>query len=158
MSEPVVGIVGMAALRRDLARMATDESGPLYAALKQAGTEAIQPIIEAARSAIPASDRASAEGRGKLAASVRGSGTRTGATVRMGSAAVPYAGWMEFGGTRRSPHRSFREIVHTGRYLYPAARGLEGRAAESYSYALGRIFASAGVWTNTTSDPGAIHD
>jgi hypothetical protein len=76
----------------------------------------------------------------------------------MGSAAVPYAGWIEFGGTRHSPHDSTRTYMPDGRYLWPAARGQAGRAAELYSNALGAVFASAGVWTNTTSDPEAIHD
>lgn len=152
MTAAEVQVVGMAALRRDLARMATETSGPLYQALKQAGTEAVQPIIEATRSAIPSG------GSGRLAGSVRGSGTRTGASVRMGSASVPYAGWIEFGGTRHQPHESSRDYLPDGRYLFAAARGLAPRAAQLYSDALGRVFASAGVWTNTTSAPGAIHD
>lgn len=60
---------------------------------------------------------------GRLAGSVRSALAKSQkkATVRIG-ARVPYAGWIEFGGTRG------RAYVPAGRYLYPTAFKAEGRA------------------------------
>lgn len=143
-----VGIVGMAALRRDINRMATDESGPLYAAIKQAGKSAVEPVAARTRSSLP-------HVTGTLAGTVRTSGTKTGGAVRMGQKSVPYAGWIDFGGTR--PDGSARQYIAAGRYLFPAAQGLAPVAAQSYSDALDRIL-NSDVWTNTTTDPTAVHD
>jgi hypothetical protein len=146
---PQVGIVGMAALRRDLKRQTDEVSSPLYAAIKAAGKTAAEPIAARARSTVPS-------GTGRLAGNVRSTGTRTGAAVRMGSAKVPYAPWIDFGGSR--PDGSTREYVAAGRYLFPAAADLAGRAAELYSSAIDAALNGAGVWTNTTNDGGAVHD
>src|SRR5262245_50903992 len=51
---------------------------------------------------------------GRLAGSVVSDQADEGALVGMGDG-VPYAGWIEFGGTRGRPY------VPTGRYLYPTA-------------------------------------
>jgi phage gpG-like protein len=51
---------------------------------------------------------------GRLAASVSSTGTDKGAAVELG-AGVPYAGWIEFGGTRG------RAYVPDGRTVYPTA-------------------------------------
>jgi hypothetical protein len=149
MAAPVVGIVGAKALRKDLSQLADDVTGPLYTAMKQAGRDAAEPVAAATRQVLP-------HVTGTLAGDVRTSGTRTGAAVRMGRASVPYAGWEEFGGTR--PDGSEREFISTGRYLFPAARSLAERAARSYSDNLARLFERSDIWTNTTSDGGAVHD
>jgi hypothetical protein len=150
-SAPVVGIVGMDALRRDLARMSTDVSGPLYREIKAAGKAAVEPVAARTRGSLP-------HVSGTLAGSVRTSGTRTGGSVRVGRATVAYAGWIDFGGTK--PDGAEREYMPQGRYLFPAAQGLAQPAADAYSAAIGRILNGAGgaVWTNTTTDPGAVHD
>ena len=66
---------------------------------------------------------------GRLAASVTSSGGlfSSGASVGMGGPGVPYAGWIEFGGSRGRP------FVREGRYLLPTAEdndGLAQRAGE----------------------------
>ena len=156
-SAPEVALVGMAALRRDLRRMSDDQSSPLYAAIKAAGKQAAEPVAGRTRSSLPVDDRDSSWNHpGRLSGTVRTSGTRTGAAVRMGLARVPYAGWIEFGGRR--PDGSSREFVRDGRYLFPAARGLANVAAVTYATALDEVFGSAGVWTNVTTDPEAVHD
>ena len=53
---------------------------------------------------------------GRLAASVTADHDRQGAIVGMGGPNVPYAGWIEFGGTRGRPY------MPRGRYLYPTAK------------------------------------
>ena len=55
---------------------------------------------------------------GTLAGSVEAGHEEDGASVGMG-AGVPYAGWIEFGGSRGRPY------VSSGRYLYPTATGAE---------------------------------
>lgn len=50
---------------------------------------------------------------GRLAASVRADQLDDGASVGMGGSGVPYAGWIEFGGTRGRPY------MPGGRYLVP---------------------------------------
>jgi hypothetical protein len=149
MPAPQVAMVGMRALRRDIRQLAEDEQSALYAAIKQAGKDAAEPVAARARSAIPSRT-------GRLAGTVRTSGTKTGATVRMGYKSVPYGGWLEFGGTR--PDGSSREYIATGRYLFPAASGLAPVSADLYARALSRVFSSSSSWTNTTNDPGAVHD
>lgn len=148
MPQPAVAVVGMAALRRDLNRLATDQSSIVYQQIRQAGKQAAEPIASRARGSVP-------RDTGTLAGDIRVSGSKTGATVRMGRQKVPYAGWVEFGGTR--PDGSTRTYVAAGRYLFPAAQGEAGRAAELYSAALQRAFDNA-PWTNTTSDGSQVHD
>jgi hypothetical protein len=150
MAQPaVVGIVGMKALRRDLKHLSDDVTSPLYKAIRAAGKETVEPVAALTRERLP-------HGTGALAGSVRSSGTRTGGAVRYGSKTRPYAGWVEFGGSR--PDGSSREYVATGRYLFPAARDLAGSAAEHYSSALAAVFATSGIWTNETSDGSRVHD
>ena len=56
---------------------------------------------------------------GALAASTRAGKTKKRVYVRTGKAKVPYAGWIEFGGTRGRPY------IGGGRYLYPTAFEME---------------------------------
>jgi len=135
--------------------MADDESGPLYRAIKEAGRQSAEPVAAMARERLPSS---SGDHAGQLRADVRVSGTKSGATVRMGRKSIPYAGWVEFGGTRHSPHDSSREYVPGGRYLFPAAKNLAMAAGKNYGDALNRVLNSPSVWTNTATDPGIIHD
>ena len=65
---------------------------------------------------------------------------RTGATIRMGRKAIPYAGWVEFGGTRRRPHITTREYIASGRYLFPAARMLQQSVGSIYEDAIADAF------------------
>lgn len=149
MADPVVKIDGMAAIRKDLNKLATDVSSPLFKAISAAGKSAVEPVAAATRSRIPSRS-------GRLAGSVRTSGTRTGGAVRMGSKAVPYAGWMDFGGSR--PDGSQREYLQGGRYLFPSAQTLAGVAATHYTAALNSVFARSDIWTNPGGDPASVHD
>jgi len=149
MAAPQVAVVGMAALRRDIRRLTDDQQSVLYAAIKAAGKEAAEPVAARARASVP---RVS----GALAGTVRAAGNRTGATVRMGRASVPYAGWIDFGG--ELPTGASRTYVSGGRYLFPAAQGLASTSATLYSSAIGRTLNDSSVWTNSTNSPEAVHD
>ena len=114
-----VGVIGIKALVKDIKKLSEDEQGPLFKAIRDAGLHAVEPVAARTRSSVP---HVEVEGqKGSLSGSVRASGTRTGAGVRMGSKAINWAGWVEFGGKRESPHLSERESVQGGRYLFPAA-------------------------------------
>jgi hypothetical protein len=160
-AQAIAEVVGLKALMKDINRLTKDERSPLFARMKEAGYEAVKPIVPAARSPIPSSDRKESKTHkhGALAASVRASGYRSGAAVRMGSKSkVPYAGWMEFGGTRHKPHDSTREFIATGRYLWPAATDLAPRAETEYIAAINDIVGRPAIWTNGDVPAGSVHD
>jgi hypothetical protein len=146
---PTVGIIGLRALQRDITRLCADR-GDINRAFQTAGRQAAEPIATAARAAFP-------HASGTLAGDVRVTASRSGAAVRVGRKNIPYAGWIEFGGTRKRPHASARPFVKTGRYLFPAAAPLAGRAAQTYADALTRALEGFG-WTNTATAGAAIHD
>jgi hypothetical protein len=146
---PVVAVIGLRALNRDVQRL-TDDRGPLNKLMAAAGRTAAEPVAAATRSSLP-------QDSGRLAGDVRVTAARSGASVRMGRASIRYAGWVEFGGTRRAPHLSRRDYNPRGRYLFPAAVQLAARAARLYSEAVETGFANY-PWTNTGTDPGGIHD
>lgn len=102
-----VEIVGTAEAMADVRRWA-DELGP--AVDKAAGPFADR-VADTVRGRVP-------HLTGQLAGSVETTSGDDGVDVGMG-AGVPYAGWIEFGGSRG------RAYVPEGRYLYPTA--LEAR-------------------------------
>jgi hypothetical protein len=146
---PVVAVVGMNALKRDLVKLAGDK-GPINTLFVQAGVAALAPVAAATRAALP-------HDTGRLAGDVRVTGTRTGGTLRMGRASVRYAGWVEFGGTRRRPHESERDYEATGRYMFPAARALATVTQQRYTDALTKAI-DVYPWTNESTDGTAVHD
>ena len=146
---PQVAVVGLRALNRDIQKLAADR-GPLNKLMSQAGRVAADPVAAATRSTLP-------QVSGRLANDVRVTATRTGAGVRMGRASIRYAGWVEFGGHRKTPHPSFRPYDPRGRYLFPAALRLASTTANLYSKAVQDGFANY-PWTNTGSDGSTVHD
>src|SRR5215472_1889824 len=113
MPQAVAEVVGLKALMKDVNKLTKDERSPLFAAMKEAGYRAVQPIVPATRGELPSSDRkdSATHHRGALAASLRASAYRSGAAVRFGSKKVPFAGWIEFGGRRHKPHESARIFI-----------------------------------------------
>jgi phage gpG-like protein len=159
-AQALAQVVGLKALMKDVNRLTKDERGPLFAAMKEAGYNAVKPVVPAARGALPVSDRkaGSSHRPGALAGSLRASAYRSGAAVRMGSKSVPYAGWVEFGGTRKRPHASSRPFLRNGRYLFPAAEANAPRAVREYTSSINRLFGKTAIWTNATDSEGSIHD
>jgi hypothetical protein len=155
MAQPDVTLQGVRAFMRDVVKL-SGPNGQLTKAIQVAAREVAEPIAAATRSRLPQSDRRDAI-TGQLAGDVRVTASRGGAAVRMGRAKIRYAGWIEFGGHRRAPHHSYREVVPIGRYLFPAAR-------EVAPQTLNRFLAAASdalrtyPWTNQTDDPGGVHD
>jgi hypothetical protein len=148
---PTVDVVGLRALVRDANRLC-DDAGPLNKALSAAGKQAAEPVAAQARSSYPQARSSYPQVSGRLAGSVRTSGTRSGAAVRVGSKALPYAGPVDFGG-----YPAGREYVAAGRYLFPAAEQLASTAAELYSAGAQKAFDGFN-WTNETTAAEAVHD
>jgi hypothetical protein len=141
---PTVGVIGMKALRRDITKLSAD-AGPLNKALADAGRIAAQPVAAAVRESVP-------RDTGTLAGDVRVLASRTGASVRMGRASVPYAGPVDFGGWPEG-----RDFIPTGRYMYPAATPLAETAATDYANGAQRAL-DAFPWSNETNNAEAVHD
>ena len=129
-----------------------DGSKALVARIRNAAPAEFEHVAEAVarvvRSRVPVLT-------GRLQSSVEVDTTGRTVQVSMGGG-VPYAGWIEFGGTR--PDGSTRQYIGSGRYLFPAAAGDASRASKAYTAALEKLFGSAGIWTNTTSNGGQVHD
>jgi hypothetical protein len=143
---PLADIVGLKALAKDLAKMSDPRAGIMLKAMAQAGKESMDPIANAVRSAYPSLT-------GGLRGSVRTSGSRSGAAVRVGTKAkVPYAGPVDFGG-----YPGERPYIADGRYLYPTAKSLLNAAVQRYEQAIDRV-CSDYQWSNPTANPGSVHD
>jgi hypothetical protein len=145
----VVSIIGLRALRRDIAKQTTQTSSAMYEGLRAAGRLAANPIADTTRTIVP---RVS----GRLAADVRVLASRTGASVRMGRQALRYAGFIEFGGNLpQGPHRQY---IPQGRYLFPTTLRYAERSATLYSAALQKVLNNSSIWTNSSTDTGQVHD
>ena len=141
---PQVEVVGLRALQRDIKRLSLD-AGPLNKALSEAGKRAASPVAERVRGNVPHES-------GALASSVRVTGSRSGAAVRMGRASTPYAGPTDFVG-----YPGDRPYLAGGRYLFPAAEELASEAAGLYADATQRAL-DAFVWSNESTSAGSVHD
>jgi hypothetical protein len=142
---PLAQIVGLKALQRDLRKMSDPAAGVLAKALAQAGKDALGPVADAVRNAYPSRT-------GALRGTVRVTGSRTGAAVRVGSKKLPYAGPVDFGG-----YPEGRPYVKDGRYLYPTAQAHTGAAVRRYEQAVTQV-CERFPWTNTATNPGGVHD
>jgi phage gpG-like protein len=99
---PNVEFVGTDAAMADLKRWADD----LKPQVDKAGAPLGQRVAGTVRGRVPHLS-------GQLAGSVESSTDEEGIVVSLGDG-VPYAGWIEFGGSRG------RDYVPEGRYLYPS--------------------------------------
>jgi bacteriophage HK97-gp10 putative tail-component len=146
---PTVAVVGMKAFMRDVVKMSGPQ-GELTKAMVAAARSAAEPVAAVTRSSLP-------QTTGRLAGDVRVTASRSGAGVRMGRSSLRYAGWVEFGGTRRAPHESVREYDSRGRYLFPAALSMAPQAAQRFETAATKAL-EAYRWTNESTDPGGVRD
>lgn len=139
MTTPTVAVDGLKQLTRDIKRLADVDTKVVGKALREAGRRSAEPVAAAARSALP---RVS----GRLAGSVRTRQAQSGYGVAFGNKAKPYAGWVEFGGSRNRPHASRRDYVRNGRYVFPAAYAEASHSVGLYAEALDDVIARF-VWT-----------
>lgn len=141
--------VGAVALGHDLVAM-SKPGGKLAKALVATARQVDSPLADVTRSSVP-------QVSGRLAGSVVVEDEAAGADVVMGSSAVRYAGWVEFGGHRRAPHPSYRTYDPRGRYLFPHAVGMTTKATDAFAVTIQQTLDSY-PWTNRTTDPAAVHD
>lgn len=106
------------------------EIGDDFEELKAVHREIADRAAEKVRRAIPLG------ATGRLRGSVRGSGTKTSAAVRLGRKNVPYFGVVEFGG-----YPEGRPYVAEGRYMYPAIKQFAPTAVEIYEREIDAICA-----------------
>jgi hypothetical protein len=130
--KPVVEVLGLKELRRDLVRL-DKESAPK--AFVEAGQSVANPLASQIRGALP-------KDTGDLTSTVRVAKVRTGASLRVGTARTPYVGPTEFGA-----YPGAREFVPGGRYIYPAARAMAQQGAEAYAKAMQKAIDDNGWWT-----------
>lgn len=98
---------------RELQAALKQIDGESQKALRVVLNKAVETVADDARSRIPVRS-------GKARASIRTTSSQREARVSAGKKAVPYYGWLDYGGAvgkARSVHRPFRKA---GRYLYPA--------------------------------------
>ena len=118
-SQAVVQVVGARQLRRALTAAGDDLED-----LKAANRAVAGLVVASARPATP-------HRSGVLAGSVRGSGTKTAAVVRAGSARVPYAGVIEYGWPARH--------ITAQPWLIDTGRATESRWTQLYLDAVNKI-------------------
>jgi hypothetical protein len=120
MPEPLVQLIGLKQLRRDLIRLDNDYFPKAFV---RAGTEVATPVAERIKAALPVLT-------GDLASTVRVGKIRTGATVRIGTARVPYIGPVDFGGYPGEGEEY--PYISGGRYVYPTAGNLTSATVDAY--------------------------
>jgi hypothetical protein len=143
---------------KDVNQLCYDERSALYAAMKKAGYAAVSPIVTHTRPELPVSSRPAARWHkpGLLAGTLRASAYKSGAAARMGSSKVPWAGWVEFGGSR--PDGSSRQYIQGGRYFFPNAVAQAPTAVVQYTQAINELFGRTAIWTNSQASSGSVHD
>lgn len=124
MTRPAVEVVGLRELSRSL-RQFEDGAKDLRTANKRAA----EYVAEKAAARVPVRS-------GRLQKSIRGAGQARGAVVREGTARVPYAGSVEFGGWPKG-----RPFVPEGRYLFPAAKDATPHVVELYGREIDALIA-----------------
>lgn len=82
---------------------------------------------------------------GKLAASLKAASGQRDATVKLGGARIPYAGWWEFGGRVGRRRSIVRRFVPAGRTVYPAVVSREPEITRVMVTGLDRLAAEAGL-------------
>ena len=82
---------------------------------------------------------------GRLANTFRASSGQRNATVTLGTASTPYAGWIEFGGRVGRNQSVRRPFVPGGRSMYPAVKREEAEILAVMAEGLNRLADEAGL-------------
>ena len=123
--QPTIKVEGLADLSKALRKL-TDKEIPK--GLQRLNKELAVRIASKAATKVPVRS-------GKLKRSVKGLGQQRGAAIKMGTAKLPYAGWIEFGGTINFATRDTtrdRPFVKEGRYLYPTVDAERAHIAREF--------------------------
>ena len=121
----------------------------LRAAMRQADTKAGSALrigLNTVADVVAAEARQQVPRRsGRLADSIRARSTQLVAQVVMGTARVPYAGFIEFGGTAGRHHSVHRPFLPGGRYLWPAVTAQRAGITAAMTEVLDRVHDEIGL-------------
>lgn len=129
-----IQIVGLAQFRRNLRDLDT----ALPRALRLAGNEAANLVVDAARVTVPRRS-------GKAAASIKAKSSQSATRITSGGARAPYMPWLDYGGRVGKNNTARREFIKDGRYVYPAFRRERPNVEKVLREALERVAADAGI-------------
>lgn len=130
----VVQVAGLAQFRRGLRDL--DRAAPR--ALRLAGNEAAQLVVDAARPMVP-------KRSGRAAASIKTRSSQSVVRVVSGGARAPYMPWLDYGGNVGKDDTAHRKFEPDGRYVYPAFRRVRSQFDTVLMTALQRIADETGV-------------
>lgn len=130
----VVQVAGLAQFRRGLRDL--DRAAPR--ALRLAGNEAAQLVVDAARPMVP-------KRSGRAAASIKTRSSQSVVRVVSGGARAPYMPWLDYGGNVGKDDSAHRKFEPDGRYVYPAFRRVRDQFDTVLMTALRRIADETGV-------------
>lgn len=123
------------------ARAKLKKAGDDLSEMKQLHLEIAQAVADAARPKAPVGSPSRGDPHpGRLKKSVRASGTKTAATVRMGSKRVPYANaihwgrrmWPALGVIPKSGRRPFRAPIPSRPFIFNTAHAMEPAIRAKY--------------------------
>lgn len=130
----VVHVTGLAQFRRGLREL--DRAAPR--ALRVAGNEAAQLVVDTARPMVP-------KRTGKAAASIKVKSSQSVVRVVSGGARAPWMPWLDYGGRVGKNDSASRPFTPDGRYVYPAYRRVRPQFITVLETALQRIADESGV-------------
>jgi hypothetical protein len=133
---PPVSVRGVKELRAAL----NEVERKLPRELRVAFNEAAKHVVGRAKPNVPVRS-------GALMSSIKPASTqRTGRVTYSPPGKVPYAGWIEFGGTIRGPKGArVRPFIKQGRYLFPAAEREREPVIKTLEEQLGKLIKRAGL-------------
>jgi Bacteriophage HK97-gp10, putative tail-component len=131
--DPIM-VQGLSEFRRNLRAM--DQGLPR--ALRLAGNEAANIVVDSARPTVP-------HKTGKAAQSIKARSSQTATRVVAGGSRAPYFPWLDYGGAVGVNNTAKRKWEPDGRYVYPAYRREKVRVEETLNAALRRIAEDSGV-------------
>lgn len=130
----VVQVTGLAQFRRGLRDL--DRAAPR--ALRVAGNEAAQLVVDSAKPTVP-------KRSGRAANSIKVRSSQSVVRVVSGGARAPYMPWLDYGGNVGVNDTAHRKFEPDGRYVYPAYRRVKGEFETVLMTALRRIADETGV-------------
>lgn len=130
----VVQVTGLAQFRRGLRDL--DRAAPR--ALRIAGNEAAQLVVDTAKPMVPVRS-------GKAAKSIKTRSSQSVVRVVSGGARAPYMPWLDYGGRVGVNDTAKRKFEPDGRYVYPAFRKVRGEFETVLMAALRRVADESGV-------------
>lgn len=123
---------------RELSRALRRLGSALPKALRIAGNEAADIVVQEAQRRIP-------KRSGKAARSIKAKSTRTAVRISSGGNRAPYMPWLDYGGPVGRNDATVRPFIADGRYVYPSFSDKREKVNDTYRESLKRIASDAGL-------------